>query len=338
MAHRKKPWIAIAGGVAAIPVVIVAGLVVNAMVSAEKLLAHPSAPYPQLAASTDPAVIARGKYLVHGPAHCSQCHSVDDRNQPEKVRTAPLSGGLAFAMGPLGTRYAANLTSDPKTGIGGRTDAELARTIRTGVLRTGELSFFMRFAVSELSDEDLVAVISYLRSLPPVEKPVPPGEWYLPGKLLLTYAFPPLLPKPVAGPAHVPPSDEPSVERGRYLSDHVMLCTMCHTAIDQATFAPVGPKAGGSLPDPSHGDDTDMEFVAPNLTSHATGRTGAMDEAAFLERFRSGRVFKSSIMPWESFQDVTDADLRSVYRYLRSLPAVDNDVGPTYRKAGWTKG
>lgn len=48
----------------------------------------------------------------------------------------------------------------------------------------------------------------------------------------------------------------------------------------------MGPKAGGSAPDPSHGDDTDMEFVAPNLTAHATGITGELDEEAFLARFR----------------------------------------------------
>lgn len=35
------------------------------------------------------------------------------------------------------------------------------------------------------------------------------------------------------------------------------------------------------------------------------------------------------------FQDTSEVDLRSVYRYLQSLPKVDNDVGPTYRKAGW---
>jgi mono/diheme cytochrome c family protein len=136
-------------------------------------------------------------------------------------------------------------------------------------------------------------------------------------------------------PAGVPAADEPSVARGEYLAEHVARCVACHSRFDPTTFRPVGPKAGGGDPDGSHGADADMEFVTPNLTSHPTGMTGKLDEDAFVARFRAGRAFASSIMPWESLATMTDADLRSVYRYLRTLPPVDRDVGPTYRKAGW---
>jgi hypothetical protein len=57
-----------------------------------------------------------------------------------------------------------------------------------------------------------------------------------------------------------------------------------------------------------------------------------MDEASFVFRMRAGRAFKSSIMPWENFSTATDADLKSLYLFLKSLPPVDNDVGQTYRK------
>ncbi len=53
-----------------------------------------------------------------------------------------------------------------------------------------------------------------------------------------------------------------------------------------------------------------------------------------MARLKAGRVHASSIMPWEGFQLTTETDLRSVYQYLRSLPPVDNDVGPTYYPAG----
>ena len=141
-----------------------------------------------------------------------------------------------------------------------------------------------------------------------------------------------------SAPRYVPEAAEPSVERGAYLAESVALCVVCHTAADAATFEPVGPKAAGSAPDPSHGSDADMEYVAPNLTSHRTGMTGQLDEEAFVQRLRGGRRHASSIMPWENFAALTDADARSIYRYLRSLPEVDNDVGPTYRKAGWKPG
>jgi hypothetical protein len=104
--------------------------------------------------------------------------------------------------------------------------------------------------------------------------------------------------------------------------------------MDPGTFELVGPKGGGSLPDVDHGGNEKMEYVAPNLTSHPTGVTGRMDEEVFLARIRNGRVHASSIMPWENFKETTESDLRSVYRYLKSLPPVDNDVGPTYREIG----
>ncbi len=330
---RRRRW-RIAGVVVGSCLALIGGMVGYAALTANSRMMFPDAPKPDLAASKDPAVIERGRYLVHGPAHCVECHSTDDREHPELVGTVPLQGGLAFAMGPLGTRYARNLTPDMETGIGKQTDAELARVLRSGVMADGELSFFMMLAAPNLADEDIVAVISYLRSLEPVKHEVPRGEWYLFGKILLTYAFPKMSPRDIKPAPYVAPAETPSVERGKYLSESVMLCTSCHTEFDMGTFQYGSKKAGGSLPDPSHGNDHEMEFVAPNLTSHPTGVTGRMSEDDFVKRIYLGRGYPSSIMPWEAFKNTTEADLRSVYRYLASLPPIDNDVGPTYRKQG----
>lgn len=327
----------VGGGGLAILLLTLGAAVGYAGATADARLQFPATPSPALQASSDPELIARGRYLVHGPAHCAQCHSTDDRDHPEKILDSPMSGGLAFAMGPLGTRYAVNLTPHA-TGIGGLSDAEVARAIRTGVGHSGELSFFMLLSAAKPADEDIVAILSYLRSLPPVDKAVPAGEWYLFGKVLLTYAFAPMQPAESTGPAFVPEAPEPSVERGRYVAESLAVCTSCHSELDPTSFRPVGPKAGGGLPDPSHGSDTHMEFVAPNLTSHPTGLTGQLDEEAFILRLRGGRRYTSSIMPWENFTTLSDSDARSIYRYLKSLPPVDNASGPTYRTAGWKPG
>jgi mono/diheme cytochrome c family protein len=315
-------------------VALVVGFVVYAAATAESRLSYPDTPMPEIAISTDPAVIEQGRYIVHGPGHCIQCHTTDDRSSPEKAQSTPLRGGLEFAMGPLATFYGRNLTPDPETGIAKYSDAALARVLRTGVMPDGQLSLLMTLAGGNLSEEDIIAVISYLRSIDPVKNEIPAGGWKLFGKILLTYAIPKLEPRKDS-PAHVPPADEPSIERGHYLADHVALCTHCHSAFDMKTFQVSGPKAGGGLPDPSHGEDKDKEFVAPNLTSHPTGITGMMNEDAFVARMRGGRAFKSSIMPWEGYANTSEADMRSIYRYLASLPPVDNDVGPTYRDVGW---
>jgi len=64
-----------------------------------------TATYPALHASTDSAIIARGRYLAFGPAHCSGCHS--PRSNQEKINQGeklPLMGGWVFGL-PMGTIF-----------------------------------------------------------------------------------------------------------------------------------------------------------------------------------------------------------------------------------------
>lgn len=326
-------------GAAGVSVLGVAAFAAYGVATADRHLTFKDTPYPAVALSRDPAVLERGRYLTHGPAYCVQCHGRAERERPELNRDPklPLTGGREFDLGPLGKTYASNLTPDARTGIGSRTPAEVARTIRSGVLPDGRLSVLMRAASAELSDDDLTAVVSYLFSTPAVAKAVPGAVWTAVAKSVLPLFH--LAPRDAAGPRGVAAASEPSVERGAYLAEHVSSCVRCHTATDPMSLQPIGPKAGGSLADRDHGSDPNKEFVAPNLTADPlTGRTGQLSEDEFVARIRKGRVFGPSAMPWESFgANTTDGDLRSVYRYLRTLPTVHNDVGPTYRDRGWTR-
>ncbi len=68
-------------------------------------------------------------------------------------------------------------------GIGDWTDAEIERAIRTGVARDGHKLFPpMPFAsCAEITANDMVALIAYLRSLPPVAEPSQfSGSWQAP--------------------------------------------------------------------------------------------------------------------------------------------------------------
>lgn len=324
------------GGAVGLGVLILAGggAVAWASSAAEAALSRPDAALSGLTASTDPAVIARGEYLARGPAHCAICHTGSDRDHPEQVAKTPFRGGLSFEMGPLGTRYAPNLTPDKETGIGRWTDAQLARALRTGVTPSGELSIFMTYSVGHLSDDDIVAILSYLRSLEPVRNEVPKGQWSVLARSLMGFGLFQVEPRSAPPPAHVPPAEQPSVERGRYLAEHAAFCAGCHTPADPATFKPNGPAFGGGNVEPSHGKDSDFEYAPPNLTASPTGWVGRADEDAFVKRMRAGRTHLTSIMPWECYAIMTDADLKSIYRFLRTVPPVEKDTGPTYRKIG----
>ena len=80
------------------------------------------------------ARLARGKYLVEGPASCFHCHSEHDLNDPEgKVIEAKKGAGWLMPIPELGTIASRNITPDPETGIGKWTDDEIARAIQEGV-------------------------------------------------------------------------------------------------------------------------------------------------------------------------------------------------------------
>lgn len=150
--------------------VLIAGISIT--VSARQHL-HYEAPYPNIKASKDSHVIAQGRNIVLGAGHCVDCHS-KTKNVDSVLRLGQepvLSGGNKFDL-PFGTFYTRNLTPDSTTGIGRMTDGELARVLRYSVHKNGEAVLpFMPF--QNMTDEDLTAVISYLRSLKPVKIPFP---------------------------------------------------------------------------------------------------------------------------------------------------------------------
>jgi mono/diheme cytochrome c family protein len=283
------------------------------------------APYPEVTASSDPAVIERGRYIVRDVAPCAACHGDPaQRAAYAKGADVPLIGGFVFDI-PPGKFYPRNLTPDTATGLGNVPDRAIARALRYGVGHDGRaLLPFME--MQGLSDDDLQAVVSYLRTQPPVRNPVPAHQYTLLGKVVKATA----LAKPV-GPAATPLVRAPrgaSVETGRYLVESVALCWACHTQRSQATGALTGPRFGGSTGF-TESDDPRRSWSPPNITSDGeTGRLGRLTEDQFVARFRQGRVIPGSPMPWQAFSRLAEDDLRSIYRYLKTVPPVKNDVGP----------
>jgi mono/diheme cytochrome c family protein len=309
-------------------VVIVGG---GIFVSARQNLRFDATPYPDVAASTDSAVIARGHYIVRVVAPCAGCHG-DPSQRAAYVSGAdvPLVGGFGFDI-PPGQFYTRNLTSDSATGLGSVSDKAIARALRFGVGHDGRaLLPFME--MQGLADDDLRAVVSYLRTQPAVHNEVPPHHYNILGKVVRAT----VLSKPV-GPTATPLAQAPhgaSVETGHYLVESVALCWSCHTERSQMTGAFTGPRYGGTKGF-KESYDTARTWSPPNITSDPeTGRLGKMNEDQFVARFRQGRVLPGSPMPWQAFSKMNEEDLRAIYKYLKTVPAVKRDMGPPVVSTG----
>jgi hypothetical protein len=281
------------------------------------------APYPELTASLDSSLIARGEYLVYGPAHCAYCHAPISEftrlNAGEKV---PLSGGFDFVL-PVGVVYAPNITTDVETGIGAYTDAEIARSLRHGVKRNGKpLIDFMPFY--DLSDHDLTAVISYLRTTAPIKNKRPENSWNFMGKAVMALG----MIKPM-GDGVVPPAPEPdsTAAYGKYLAESVANCRGCHTNRDMMTGAYIGTDYAGQAPFEVFDDRGQIikgkHLVTPNLTPDPeTGRIALWTQEVFITRFRVGAVIPGTPMPWGPYSRMTELELKALFKYLHSLEPV----------------
>src|SRR6476469_6433021 len=277
------------------------------------------APYPNIKTSSDTAIIARGKHLVVGPTHCIDCHSPlpnKDSLLNHGQEVLPV-GGFAFDL-PFGKFYTRNLTPDKETGIGNMTDGEIARVLRYSVKKNGEAVLpFMPF--QDLSDEDLTAIISYLRSVKPVKNKVPDHNYNLVGKLIKAFLI-----KPV-GPYTTPPiavRADTTVAYGKHMVMAVANCNECHTKRDGIGNFVGAPLAGGTVFE-EKGHPT---LISPNLTPDPTGRITNWSKESFIKRFRLGKLIPYSHMPWEAFGRMTDTELIAIYKYLKTVKPAKTEI------------
>lgn len=273
-----------------------------------------------------PERLARGKYIVHHAADCLGCHSDHDNTFgfPVKAGTEG-AGGFAWDAnaGFPGYLAAANITSDPDTGLGSWTDGEILRAIREGIDRDGNALFpIMPYQhLRNMSDDDAKAVVAYLRTLRPVRRLVAQKKLDLPLNFIEKF-----VPEPLASP--VPhPDPKNTLAYGKYLTQ-IGGCYECHTPHDDKEQLDASRAfAGGWEMKGPWGRN-----ITANLTPHPETFVGRATKEEFIGRFRASipdvvpPKGRNTIMPWRALSGMTDEDLGAIYDYLKTVPPVANKV------------
>lgn len=248
---------------------------------------------------TDAATLERGRHLVTVVSDCTGCHGAD------------LSGTAVVDDPAIGRILAPNLTAG-QGGFGSvLSDEDMARVLRYGVLPDGKSVRVMPANdYTHFTDEDLGAVIAYLRSVPPVDTNHPPTTLGPLGRVLLVTGQLPIMIAPridFAGAGSPPLEKGPTLAYGTYLID-VAGCTGCHG---------LGLSGG-----PIIGAPPDFPPAA-NLTP--SGAVGTWTEADFINTIRTGVNPEGrellTFMPWMTYRNMSDDELKALWAYIQTVPA-----------------
>jgi cytochrome c553 len=253
-------------------------------------------PIPSIARSTDAAVLARGKHVAESIAGCTvtACHGAD------------FGGGTTTDLGPVGKFCPPNITG---SNLGAAySDGELARLVQHGVKKDGTTVRMMPMMdLTWLPDSDVLALVSYLRTVPNVQRDNGATVVGTLGKILDRQdKFVWDVARRIDHTARdVAPPPEPTVAYGERLA---RLCTGCHGH----------GLSGGRLP----GAPSDIP-IPLNLTSDATGMRGwTFDDFAKVMKTgvrKNGKTL-DPFMPIEAWKNFDDTEMHALWAYLQSLP------------------
>jgi mono/diheme cytochrome c family protein len=226
--------------------------------------------------------------------------------------------------------FAANITPDRQTGIGTWTDEQIITAIRLGRRPNGErlLPVHPFTVFNGMAEEDLKAVVAFLRTTPPVNRANQPKKITMP---LFESVF---LPTWLAAfaPKETPPPKAPTsgTARGEYLVRAVGHCGECHSprtmtmATDNSRFLAGNPKGPEDqampniTPDPDTGiGKWSVDEIADYLGS---GNKPDGDVAGGL----MAEVIDGTLA---GYKDLTQADRVAIAQYLKSIPPIRNKIG-----------
>ena len=266
---------------------------------------------PTVAAATPNAdLVPRGRYLAV-VGDCAGCHT--------RPGGAPYAGGLGLGSS-FGTIYTANITSDPKAGIGSWTADQFWRAMHEGRRNDGAHLYpaFPYVYFTHVSREDSDALRAYLLSVPASDYTPPQNKLLFPVNIRGTMTiWDALFFK--AEPFKPHPEQSAEWNRGAYIVTGLGHCGACHTPKNllQADSRSK-PLQGGKIED----------WFAPDLTSSSRG-LGNWSQDDIVEFLATGRNAHSNggasmtSVLIHSTSQMSDEDRRDIAIYLKSLPASD---------------
>ena len=271
--------------------------------------------------------VQRGDYLVNAVANCMHCHADRDFTK----FSGPTVPGTE---GKGGQKKGVSVPNITPTVLASWTDAEIKRAITSGISNLGDTLFFTMLYMNYqyLTDDDAESIVAYLRTLKPLVDTVPKRnlDRWKPGVLTTTYhEFYVNDPYKLLD-APVPGSD---AEKGKYLVT-IGGCLTCHTPLDAGKLVLKKDSlfAGGQL---SNKPGNNFKVVSANITPDTATGIGSWTEEVFLAKFQHYRSREAydyppgkynSEMPWTIFANMTDEDIRNIYRYLRTIKPIRNKV------------
>jgi hypothetical protein len=273
-----------------------------------------------------PQRLARGEYLADHVALCTDCHSKRDWSKlAGPVIPGTQGGGGEIFDGKVGFPGIVNVPNITPYNLKGWTDGELFRTITTGERKDGSAIFpLMPWPYySKMSREDVYSIIAYIRTLKPVETNYPKAKLNFPLNILV-HTMP-----QKASLSQLPPTTD-SVKYGEYICRSAD-CIECHSKSDNGQIIK-GMEFAGGHQYPVFG----IVLRSANITPDKTTGIGNWKEADFVAVFKSfGNPAKASavpkggfqtIMPWYGYAGMTEGDLKSIFKYLKTIKPVKNDV------------
>lgn len=273
---------------------------------------------PALSVTPTPELVAAGKKLVD--LNCAGCH----KSKNGKYEGQKFPDDLADEA--FGKIYTPNITQDPTYGIGNYSDGELFRLIRTGVKKNGEVMLPIMPKWVICADEDIHAMIAYLKSndksVQPSKKEHPTYQPSLLAKVLLNYVIKPE-PYPAANP--VKPTPDELVAHGEYLVNAAYGCYWCHSAGLDVWNLPEPTKTPGYLGGGTKFVEHGNEVIAPSILMDGNTDTSNWSEEEFFKALRYGErpgkpAYQSPMKPYVLLDTV---EIQAIHAYLKSFEPVD---------------